>query len=286
MRDACQGWAPPPSLPAMSSRGPFNELLVRLRRARALDGAAVVATLARRLATEVAGRAAAPDRMDDPPRRFARALDLGCGAGWLSPLLPADAVVALDPALPCIRAARARGLPAVLGPLDCPPFMSGSFDLVASLGALDTVNDLPGALLAIWRLLRPGGRFQAAMAGGENLLALRRALVEAEDSLFGAVAPRLHPMLDPAQAPALLQQAGFADPVVDVERWTLRYRCLADLVRDLRAAGQASALAARPPWRGRSFWEEAARRFAAQADEDGRVSVGVTILHLRGAAPA
>jgi SAM-dependent methyltransferase len=286
MRAACLRLGAPASMSAMSSHGPFADRLVRLRRARALAGTDIVAPLARRLAAEVAGRAAAPDRLDDPPRRFARALDLGCGAGWLAPLLPADAVVALDPAVQCVRAARALGLPAIAGRLDRPPFAPASFDLVASLGALDTVNELPGALLAIRRLLRPGGRFQAAMAGGENLLALRRALVEAEDALFGAVAPRLHPMLDPAQAPALLQQAGFADPVVDVERWTLRYRCLADLVRDQRAAGQTSALAARSPWRGRSFWEEAARRFAAQADEDGRVSVGVTILHLRGAAPA
>lgn len=270
----------------MSSHGPFDDRLVRIRRARALAGAEVVAPLARRLAAEVAGRAAVPDRADDLPRRFARALDLGCGAGWLAPLLPADAVVALDPAGPCVRAARAQGLPAVAGQLDRPPFAPASFDLVASLGALDMVNDLPGALSAARRLLRPGGRFQAAMAGGENLLALRRALVEAEDALFGAVAPRLHPMLDPAQAPALLQQAGFADPVVDVERWTLRYRRLADLVRDLRAAGLAGALNTRARWRGRAFWAEATRRFAAQADGDGRVGVGVTILHLRGTAPA
>ncbi|MFN3287788.1 MAG: class I SAM-dependent methyltransferase, partial [Sphingomonadaceae bacterium] len=237
MRAACLRTGVPPSLPAMSCHGPFDDRLVRLRRGRALAGADVVAPLARRLAAEVAGRAAAPDRADDPPRRFACALDLGFGAGWLGGLLPADEVVALDPAAPCVHAALARGLPTVLGPIDRPPFAPASFDLVASLGALDTVNDLPGALVAARRLLRPGGRFQAAMAGGENLLALRRALVEAEDALFGAVAPRLHPMLDPAQAPALLQQAGFANPVVDVERWTLRYCSLADLVRDVRAAG-------------------------------------------------
>jgi NADH dehydrogenase [ubiquinone] 1 alpha subcomplex assembly factor 5 len=269
----------------MRSAGPFDARRVRLRRRRALAGAATIAPLAQRLAAEVAGRAAAPDAPGGPPARFERALDLGCGAGWLAPLLPAERVVALDPEPACARAAATGRVAGLAAPLDRPPFAPASFDLVASLGAIDTVNDLPGALRAVRLLLRPGGLFQAALAGGENLLALRRALVEAEDALFGAVAPRLHPMLDPAQAPALLQQAGFTDPVVDVERWTLRYQALTDLVRDLRAAGLAGALAVRPPWRGRAFWADVARRFATQADAGGRVPVTVTIVHLRGRAP-
>jgi NADH dehydrogenase [ubiquinone] 1 alpha subcomplex assembly factor 5 len=269
----------------MSAPGPFDDRLVALRRARALARAEVVAPLAARLADEVAARAGeGAGAGAQAPRRFGCALDLGVGAGWLAPRLPADRVVALDPAAPCARAARRAGLAAVAGRLDRPPFAPASFDLVASMGALDTVNDLPAALAAARRLLRPGGRFQAALAGGEALFALRRALFEAEDAAFGGVAPRLHPMLDPAQAPALLQHAGFADPVVDVETWTLRYRALADLVRDLRAGGLAGALASRPPWRGRRFWAEVAARFAAQADGEGRVAVRVGIIHLRGEA--
>ncbi len=269
----------------MPGPGPFDARLVRLRRRRALAGAATIAPLAQRLAAEVAGRAAAPDAPGAPPARFERALDLGCGAGWLAPLLPADRVVALDPEPACVRAADTGRVAGLAAPLERPPLAPASFDLVASMGALDMVNDLPTALASARALLRPGGLFQAALAGGENLLALRRALVEAEDALFGAVAPRLHPMLDPAQAPALLQQAGFADPVVDIERWTLRYRALADLVRDLRAAGLSAVLAVRAPFRGRAFWAEVARRFAAQADAGGRVPVMVTIIHLRGRAP-
>ena len=293
----------PPIAGTMTAPGPFDERLVAVRRARALAGAAVVAPLATRLAQEVAARAAdgvpavppattpaadgapaKPPATIRAPHRFERALDLGCGAGWLLPHLPAALVVALDPSPACARAAQRAGFAAVAGRIDRPPFAPASFDLVASMGALDTVNDLPAALAAARALLRPGGRFQAALAGGETLFALRRALFEAEEAAFGAVAARLHPMLDPAHAPALLQRAGLADPVVDVERWTLRYRQLADLVRDLRAAGLTGALASRPPRRGRSFWAGAAARFAAQADRDGRVAVGVTILHLRGSA--
>jgi hypothetical protein len=72
--------------------------------------------------------------------------------------------------------------------------------------------------------------------------------------------------------------------VVDVERWTLRYTTLGALVRDLRAAGLTGSLGTRPPWRGRAFWADVAARFAASAGNDGRVVVGVNILHLRGIA--
>jgi NADH dehydrogenase [ubiquinone] 1 alpha subcomplex assembly factor 5 len=162
------------------------------------------------------------------------------------------------------------------------PFPPASFDLVLSAGALDTVNDLPGALILIRRALRPDGLFLAAFAGAGSLPRLRRAMRAAEDAEGRPAAPRIHPQIDVRAAGDLLTRAGFALPVADTERLSIRYPALADLVADIRALGGANMLLARDrrPF-GRTGAAAAAADFAAEGDAPERFE----IVYLTGWAP-
>lgn len=128
----------------------------------------------------------------------------------------------------------------------------GACDLVISVLALHAVDDLPGVLRQVRNKLKPDGLFLAAMFGGETLRELREAFAAAEIETTGGVTPRVAPFADVRDLGGLLQRAGFALPVADVERTTVRYGDLSRLVRDLRAHGQTNALVERsrkPPSR-------------------------------------
>ena len=164
------------------------------------------------------------------------------------------------------------------------PFADASFDLVVSAGGLATVNDLPGALVQVRRVLRPGGLFLGAIPGGMTLVELRAALIEAEATITGGAAARTAPMVEAQAAAGLLQRAGFVNPVSDIEHLTVRYPSLFGLFDDLTAMGARSALASRTVLR-RDVLAAAAANFAARADADGKVPVSVDVIHLAGKAP-
>src|SRR3546814_26702 len=86
------------------------------------------------------------------------------------------------------------------------PYPFGGFDLVASLGTLDTVNDLPGALIHVRRALAPGGRTLVSFTGAGSLPTLRRIMLAADAERPAA---RLHPMVDARAGAQLLQRAGW-----------------------------------------------------------------------------
>ena len=111
--------------------------------------------------------------------------------------------------------------------------------------ALQFVDDLPGALGQIRRALKPDGLFMAALLGGETLNELRSAFTAAEAELLGGAAPRIAPFAEVRSLGALLQRAGFALPVVDQDRLTVRYADPFALMRDLRAMGASNALVER-----------------------------------------
>jgi SAM-dependent methyltransferase len=121
----------------------------------------------------------------------------------------------------------------------------GAFDLVTSTLLLHAVNDLPGVLRQIRNKLKPDGLFLGALFGGETLAELRHAFAAAEIETLGGITPRVAPFADVRDLGGLLQRAGFALPVADVERTTVRYGNLFKLVRDLRAQGETNALAER-----------------------------------------
>ncbi|HEX5319684.1 MAG TPA: methyltransferase domain-containing protein [Stellaceae bacterium] len=167
------------------------------------------------------------------------------------------------------------------------PFREASFDLVASNLLLHWAGDLPGALVQLCRILRPGGLLLAAMLGGQTLVELRTALFEAELAEEGGVSPRVSPTVELSDAAALLQRAGFAKPVADSETITVSYPDLPALMRDLRGMGETNALAARR--RGflrRATLARAAAIYAERfAGADGRIPATFEVLFLTGWAP-
>jgi len=216
------------------------------------------------------------DRLAAVKRSFADALLIGCAPPL--PDLPAGIrLTCCDPSTQ--MAARAGGSIVDEAAL---PFPAESFDLVLSLGLLDSVNDLPGALLQVRRLLRPDGLFLAAFVGGASLSTLRSVLIEAEGERPAA---RVHPMIDVRAAGDLLMRAGFALPVADSDMLTVRYRDLFALIADLRGMGAANALAGRSGLR-RDALARAATLFADRADGGGRVAERFEIINLTGWAPS
>jgi SAM-dependent methyltransferase len=162
------------------------------------------------------------------------------------------------------------------------PFPAVGFDFVASLGTLDTVNDLPGTLIHVRNALAPGGLAIASFAGAGSLPALRRIMLAADGERPAA---RVHPMVDVRAGAQLLQRAGWADPVVDSRTLTAAYRSLESLVADLRAQGLGNVLASATPRLGKVGLERARAAFAAEANEQGRVVETFAILTLSGRSP-
>jgi SAM-dependent methyltransferase len=158
------------------------------------------------------------------------------------------------------------------------PVAGGPFDLVVSLGTLDTVNDLPGALIHIRNALAPGGLMVASFPGAGSLPMLRAAMLAADGE---RPAPRLHPMVDVRAGGQLLQRTGFADPVIDSRHLDVSFRSLDSLVADLRAQGMSNVLADPGPPLGKASLQRARAVFAA-AEENGRTTERLEILTLSG----
>ncbi|MBX9842924.1 MAG: methyltransferase domain-containing protein [Xanthobacteraceae bacterium] len=253
----------------------FDRTLLRARRARAaVLGPATF--LIDRVADDMAGRLAAV------LRPFDIAVDIGTPTDAVRRALAGrvGTIVAADPGAP------GRDL-AVAADEEALPFRDGSLDLAVSALALQFVNDLPGTLVQIRRALKPDGLFLAALIGGESLVELRQAFAEAESEIEGGVSPRVAPFADLRDLGALLQRAGFALPVTDIDRVTVRYATPLALMHDLRRMGAANALAERrrTPLRRATLQrllEIYAERFA---DADGRIRATFEIVWLSGWAP-
>jgi SAM-dependent methyltransferase len=162
----------------------------------------------------------------------------------------------------------------------------GPFDLTVSLYSLQWINDLPGALSQIRRLLKPDGLFVGAMLGGGSLSELRDAFAHAELATRGGVSPRVAPSADVRDLGSLLQRAGFALPVADVERLNVRYRDFFALVRDLRAHGFTNAMTERSklPLR-RDTLTALLDHYAKHHAENGKLLARFDTLYLTGWAP-
>ena len=214
------------------------------------------------------------DRLRDIPRKFERALLLGCPSpDWVRRLLETTAeVTVLDPG--ALFAQRSGGTQIEEDRHD---FGEKHFDLCLAVGTLDTVNDLPPALQRLQRSLRPDSPLIGAIAGGNSLPALRTCLIAAGRS-EGRILARTHPRIEPSALARLLQAAGFAMPVVDVDRVTLGYSGLDALVRDLRGMGATSVLSQRSPPLTKSERETADKEFR-RLGNDGRTEELVEILH-------
>jgi SAM-dependent methyltransferase len=214
-------------------------------------------------------------------RRFERALLIGCpDPGWPARLRTvAGHVDVRDPG--ALFAAAAGGSTLTEDAWEAP---EQGYDLVLAIGTLDSVDDLPLALRLVRHALRPDGLFIGALSGGETLPRLRAAM-RAADAVAGAAAPHVHPRIEAAALAPLLSAAGFAMPVVDVDRVAVAYRGFGRLVADLRAMAATNLLRERPRRLTREARDAAALAFA-EAGEDGRTIETFEILHFATWAPA
>jgi ubiquinone/menaquinone biosynthesis C-methylase UbiE len=166
------------------------------------------------------------------------------------------------------------------------PFADASFELVTSVLSLHSVNDLPGALIQIRRVLKPDGLLLAALFGGDTLSELRRAFAAGESDTLGGISPRVAPFADVRDLGGLLQRAGFALPVADVDRVSVAYSGFTKLAGDLRALGETNALAERSrKFLRRDTLAATLAHYAAEDSDDGRLRATFDIVYLTAWSP-
>lgn len=247
----------------------FDRKLMRIRQARALAYGPET-FLIDRVAADLG------ERLEAVLRTFESAADVGTPTDAVRRVLTASGKVATI-----------RGGADAIGDDEVLPFAENSLDLAVSALALQFVNDLPGALIQIRRALKPDGLLLAAMLGGDTLTELREAFAEAEAEIEGGISPRVAPFADVRAVGGLLQRAGFALPVVDSDRLTVRYDNVFALMRDLRRMGATNILIERrrTPLKRTTLLRIAeiyAQRFV---DADGRLRATFEIIWLSGWTP-
>lgn len=260
----------------------FDHSLLALRRARALAAFTPdVDFLIRRVAEDMAERLMVVERRFDAPVQLHGGLPLA-----------ADAIEATDKtaAFSFVDSAPLPGLNGrklTIAAPDLAPLEPQSADLVISPLALHITNDTPGVIVQMRRALKPDGLLLAATPGAGTLGELRESLLAAESEVTGGANARIHPFADIRDYGALLQRAGLALPVTDIEDVVVRYSDMFSLLRDLRAMGMTSVLTgrSRQPL-VRTVLLRAAEIYAERfADPDGRIRASFPIIHLSGWAP-
>lgn len=219
------------------------------------------------------------ERLQMVSRPFELCLLVGLGSRYLAEKLESSGMSTVIADSSFLLAAEAGG---VQCDEDRLPFADASFDLVISVGTLDTVNDLPGALTLIRKILKPDGLFLGAFLGAESLTTLKSTLLQAEGD---SVRSHIHPQIDIRTMGDLLQRTGFALPVVDGDSLTLRYPSLSRLLADIRDFGGSNILAnSSGPIPG-PVARMATDLFAERSDDLGKVSEFLEIIHISGWAP-
>lgn len=268
--------APPPAL--------FDRALHRRR----LDRAAPGFTAAGFLKARAAGDAV--ERLEAILREFPIAVDLGARDGaFARALAVSDARemvgLLIETDLSADMLAGREGLRLQVDEEHL-PFKAQSLDLVVSTLALHWANDLPGALIQIRQALKPDGLFIGSIFGGSTLTELRQSLTAAEAELSAGAGLRIMPFADAYDAAGLLQRAGLALPVADVDRVSVRYAHPLKLIADLRAMGETNALAERAPALSRQVLARACEIYQERfSGPDGKVTATFDILTLTGWAP-
>lgn len=260
----------------------FDRRLLARRRSRAAARFADYSFLKQLAAEDITLRLSAINR------RFDRALDLGSHDGLLGRALMSDPLVASRIGHLVASDLSAAFTPDLVADEEALPFAEQSFDLVVSSLSLHWVNDLPGALIQIRRVLKPDGLFIGTVLGGRTLTELRQSLLAAEEEIRGGAANRVSPFLDVIDGAGLLQRTGFAMPVADNDARTVRYAHPLKLLSDLRGMGETAAFANREaPALTRAILLRAAEIYARRfADPDGRVRATFEFVTLSGWAPS
>lgn len=267
----------------------FDRALIARNRDRASDCYQDYDFLKRRESTQLL------DRLRDSPREFAHALDLWAHTGQASQALKdsgcVEKITALEPSKKMRAALKAQNIEVVAAENESLSFKPATFDLAVSILGLHWANDLPGLLSQIRTVLKPDGLFLACLFGGGTLSELRHSLIEAESEITGGVSPRLSPLPGLQDMAGLLQRAGFALPVADIERVTVRYTHPMKLLQDLKGMGEQAAFAPRAGQERRPLSRRILARMSEiyaerYSDPDGKVRASFEIVWLSGWAPA
>lgn len=223
-------------------------------------------------------------RLQDTKRSFPTVLEVGAGTGTLRgvlhPLYGAERYVSVDISQAALD--KCGGETLVADVEEELPLANGTFDAVVSNMMLHWVNDVPGTLIRLGRLLKPDGIFMASTLGAESFPELKAAFVAA-----GSEVPHIIPLTDVKSAGMALQKVGFAMPVVDRELVTLTYPTLAALWQELRDSGSHNYHPARQKGlTGKKQWQAMEEHYRKEfATDDGRVKVTLEVLYLHGWRP-
>ncbi len=243
--------------------GLFDRALIAGRRARAGAAPDFVTGLA---------LAELGERLATVNRRFKKAVLVGPSLGGVEPAL------AMIDTLEIVATLTPKETD------DLPVPAARNYDLIASLLDLQAVNDVPGTLIRLRRLLRPDGLFIAVFLGGRSLYELRTAWIKADSALAGGTYARVAPFMDVRDAGALLQRTGFALPVADVDSHAVRYADPLKLMRELKNLGAANPLREKPK-KPVTKTHLAAAVAAYPRDADGRITATLELVWMSGWAP-
>lgn len=263
----------------------FDRALHRARLDRAAPDFAAADFLKARAAQDVVMR------LETILRRFPVAVDLGARNGhFFKALAESDARASIDTLIETDLSGRMLGGREglrVVADEERLPFGDASLDLVTSTLSLHWTNDLVGALIQIRRALKPDGLFVGAIFGGATLTELRQCLLAAEAELSDGAAMRVSPFADAIDAAGLLQRAGFALPVADVDRVKVRYGHPLSLLQDLRRMGETSVLIdrSRKPLARKVLFRAMELYVERFAEADGKVPATFEIVSVTGWAP-
>ncbi|WP_072385880.1 methyltransferase domain-containing protein [Hyphomicrobium sp. CS1BSMeth3] len=260
----------------------FDRALLARRRARAASTAGEHDFLLRHVSEDIV------DRLSLIQRQFPVGLNLGAHTGALSRRLrelgKTGLLIDADPSAAML--AQCDG-PRLAADEELLPFGPATLDLVVSGLALQFVNDLPGVLVQIRQALKGDGLFIAALLGAGSLAELREAFLIAETEIYGGATPRVAPFADVRTLGGLLQRAGFALPVADVDSLRVTYAHPLALMAELKAMGASNVLVERSR-------RPMTRRLLARAAEvyaekfgtpDGRIPATFEIVTLTAWAP-
>ncbi|MEW6391952.1 MAG: methyltransferase domain-containing protein [Pseudomonadota bacterium] len=263
----------------------FDRALHRARLDRAAPDYAAADFLKARAAGDVVMR------LETILRRFPVAVDLGARNGHFFKALEAsDARANIDTLIEADLSGRmlgGRNTLRVVADEERLPFGDATLDLIVSTLSLHWTNDLVGALIQIRRALRPDGLFVGAIFGGATLTELRQCLLAAEAELTDGASMRVSPFADAIDAAGLLQRAGFALPVADVDRVKVRYAHPIKLLQDLRRMGETSVLLdrSRKPLSRKVLFRAMELYVERFAEADGKVPATFEIVSVTGWAP-
>lgn len=263
----------------------FDRALHRARLDRAAPDYAAADFLKERAAGDVVMR------LETILRRFPVAVDLGARNGhFFKALSESDARTNIDTLIEADLSGRmlaGRETLRVVADEERLPFGDATLDLIVSTLSLHWTNDLVGALIQIRRALRPDGLFVGAIFGGATLTELRQCLLAAEAELTDGASMRVSPFADAIDAAGLLQRAGFALPVADVDRVKVRYAHPIKLLQDLRRMGETSVLLdrSRKPLSRKVLFRAMELYVERFAEPDGKVPATFEIVAVTGWAP-